>query len=375
MHFSRFTKISILLLVVAAITGFNRNLFSWGLFNFFTDTTYSEKGMQEALTFNPDRDILYLPSLKDKKLFQAVKDLSITRRREVRKYIYLYLTSGRPYLISSIEKSYFYKDIIDEIIKEEKNVPEDLALLPLLESGFNPWAVSSSRATGLWQFMTNTSTPLGLKSNRWVEERRDIEKSTRAALRHLRNLYKTFGNWELTLAAYNGGGGHVRRAMISSGKKDFWSMAEAGVLRQETCEYVPRYLAMLLIYRNQGLFDIKDEIEIPETDKTTMIELKYPVNMHHVSRYSGIDMETLRRYNPELNRNITPPYERNYEIRIPHDGARKLKEMEKHLYRVKFRHVKRYRIRRGDCLTRIAARHKKKLVTSSALTALRTLTS
>ncbi len=368
MHFSRLSKFLVIAVIIFTMTGFSRNLFSWGLFNFFTDTTYSGEGLKEALEFDPDRDILYLPSLKDKELFNAVKDLSITRRQEVRKYLYIYLTSGRRYLISSIKKSYYFKEIIDEIMKEEKDLPKDLALLPLLESGFNPYAVSSSRATGLWQFMKNTSVPLGLKTNRWVEERRDIEKSTRAALRHLRNLHKTFDNWELALAAYNGGGGHVGRAVKASGNKNYWELAASGALRRETSEYVPRYLALLLIYRNQGLFNIKDEIEVPSTDPTTIVELKYPVNLNYVSRYSGVSMEVLRRYNPELNRSITPPYEKKYEIRIPEDGAEKLKSNEKALYRVKFRHVKRYRVRQGDCLSRIAVRHKKKLVILSALT-------
>ncbi len=366
MHFSRLSKILVIVVVVFTLTGFSKNLFSWGLFNFFTDTRYSSEGLDKALSFDPDNDILYLPSLGDKELFKAVEDLSVTRRPEIRKYIYTYLTKGRPYLISSIERSYYFKDIIDEIMKEEKDLPADLALLPLLESGFDPRAVSKSRATGLWQFMRNTSVPLGLKTNRWVEERRDIEKSTRAALKHLKHLYKRFNNWELALAAYNGGGGHIGRAVKASGSRDYWHLARSGALRQETSEYVPRFIALLIIFRNQRLFDIKDEIEVPETDPTEMIELKFPVYLNHVSRFSGVSMKKLRRYNPELNKNITPPYVKKYELRLPKDGAKMLLKNKKKLYRYKFTRVKRYRVREGDCLSRIAVRHKKKLVILSA---------
>jgi len=369
MKLTKYSKYIAAVTILISLLGFEKNLFSWGLFNLFSDTSYSKKGLNRAISFDPDEDILYLPKLNDKELFESINDLSICRKKEVRKYIYIYLTSGRKYTKKSIEKSYIYKDIIEKVFKDNPDIPAEIAVLPLLESGFNPLAVSRSRAVGLWQFMKNTATPLGLQRNKWIDERRDIEKSTEAAIRHLRNLHKRFGSWELALAAYNGGGGHVKRSMNKTGAKDFWTLSTTGTLSRETAEYVPRFIALTLIYKNQRLFDIKDEIEIPETIKTENFAMNYSVNIHHISKLADIPVKTIKRFNPELKRNITPPYRKNYSLRIPVSAADKLKKREKELYKFRYRHVRRHRVKNGECISIIARNYKKKAVTSSDLTA------
>lgn len=355
----RLTKYLIVLIAVAIIATviFDKNLFSRSLFNLFMDKVYTEEGLERVVNFDPDNDILFLPELENKDFFQSVNDLSICRRREVRKFVYIYLTTGRNYVKRSIENSDSYLRVIEEIIKKN-DIPMDISLLPLLESGFNPYAVSRSKAVGLWQFIQGTSMRFGLKTDRWLDERRDIEKSTHAAIRHLKNLYNIFDNWELSLAAYNGGAGHVKRAMLKTGKECFWELRKTGRLCRETSEYVARFAALLLIYKNQEIFDIEDElnlIEIPETEK---IVLEYPVNINRISKISGISARTLRKLNPQLKRNITPPYYKKYTLRLPAEAKERLKKNKKIIYRIKFTRLKRHTVRKGESIYKIAKRYR-----------------
>ena len=355
----RLTKYLIVLIAVAIIATviFDKNLFSRSLFNLFMDKVYTEEGLERVVNFDPDNDILFLPELENKDFFQSVNDLSICRRREVRKFVYIYLTTGRNYVKRSIENSDSYLRVIEEIIKKN-DIPMDISLLPLLESGFNPYAVSRSKAVGLWQFIQGTSVRFGLKTDRWLDERRDIEKSTHAAIRHLKNLYNIFDNWELSLAAYNGGAGHVKRAMLKTGKECFWELRKTGRLCRETSEYVARFAALLLIYKNQEIFDNEDElnlIEIPETEK---IVLEYPVNINRISKISGISARTLRKLNPQLKRNITPPYYKKYTLRLPAEAKERLKKNKKIIYRIKFTRLKRHTVRKGESIYKIAKRYR-----------------
>ncbi|HOO73028.1 MAG TPA: transglycosylase SLT domain-containing protein [Spirochaetota bacterium] len=354
----KFVKYLTVIIIFTTVIGFNQNLFSWGLFNLFTDQSYTQEGLNAVEDFNPDKDILYLPQIGDKDIFESMDDLSICRKPEVRKFIFVYLTRGREYTIRSIERSYLYKDIISDIFKKEHDIPEEIALLPLLESGFNPHAVSRSRAVGLWQFVSNTSKPLGLKNDRWIDERKDIEKSTEAAIRHLRHLYAMFNSWELALSAYNGGAGHVARAIKKTGTKNIWELSKTGALSSETSEYLCRFIALVMIYKNQRLFDIYDEIMIPETHKTETFIVKYPIKIKELSLVSGVPEETIETYNPELNQSIIPPYYKNYSLRVPVEAKEKLRENEKELYRNKFSGVKKHRIRKGECLSLIAQHYK-----------------
>lgn len=343
----------------AACAASAANAYAWTLLSIITD---SETQINEE-PFNPEEDIVFLPKIEDKELFAAIDDLSIVRKKEVRRFINLYLNNGRSFTIRGIERSSLYKDIIDDVFAENPDIPADLAFLPLLESGFNPRAVSRSKAVGLWQFMKNTSEPLGLKNNKWIDDRRSIEKSTRAAVRHLRGLYNTFGSWELALAAYNGGGGHVRKSMNKSGATDFWSLHQAGVLHNETAEYVPRFIALLLIYRNQGLFNIADEINPKVAAQTDTIKLKYSVPLNAVSRFSGSSIDTIFRFNPELSFNATPPAASGYELRLPSANIRRLESNIENLYKHRIQDIKTkaYTVKKGDTLSAIAQKNGTKL--------------
>ena len=258
MKYTKFIIITALAFVL--FFGYNRWVFSWGLFQLFDEQQYSVEGHEKVRNFNPDIETFYLPGIEGKDFFNTVKDFSICRRKQVREFLYIYLTIGREYTIRSIERSFFYIDSIKNIMKDNPDIPDAIALLPLLESGFDPAAVSRSNAVGLWQFMKRTASFFGLKKNRLVDERLDVIKSTEAAIRHLRHLYLRFGSWELALAAYNGGEGMLSRAIEKVGTEDIWQLIDAGMLPVETAEYVPRFAALLLIYHNSSLFGIDREI-------------------------------------------------------------------------------------------------------------------
>ncbi len=361
------------LIVIVALCGFlmgtYTSLLSWGLINLFTDREFTAEGLEKAEAFNPDRDILFLPQIGGRDIFESSRDLSICRNREVRRHIYLYLTSKRPYLVRAIERSHLYEETIRKVFRENSDIPEELILLPLLESCFDPYAVSTSKAVGLWQIMDNTAGPLGLRTDRWIDERRDVEKSTAAAIRHLRTMHSLFGRWDLALAAYNGGAGYLKRTMESAGTGDYWRLIERGLLRQETSEYVPKFIALVLIYKNQRLFGIHEDITPPEKAETGRITLERPADLRDVARLGGEKVETIRKLNPELKTLITPPTMPRYRLLVPLEAKKKMEKNPEGLYRSGITRVIPHRVRAGETLGGIARRYKKKHRISSAIIA------
>ncbi len=263
MRFAGLTAICTMIAVAGTLV-FDTKIFSRSLFRIFDDTEFSHEGMRQVMSVNPDDVTLYLPPLEEgKDFFESVRDLSILRREEVRKFVYLYLTTGRQYSIRAISRSQTYMDLILKILQSHPGMPPELALLPLLESGFDPDAVSRSRAVGLWQFMRETSAMLGLRTDGRVDERRHVVKSTNAAIRHLNNLYRSLGSWELALAAYNGGSGTVSRAISRCGSRNFWEIRDTGILPDETAEYLSRYAALMIIYQNRDSLGLSELFHLP----------------------------------------------------------------------------------------------------------------
>lgn len=318
----KYTKLTIIVLLYLTIFfGYNKWVFSWGMFQLFNEAEYSKHHHEKIKNFNPDEDTLYLPGMEDKEFFESVNDFSIMRKKGVREFVYLYLTTGREYTIRSIERSGSYIDVINGIIKNNPDIPAEIALLPLLESGFDPMAVSRSNAVGLWQFMEKTSAYIGLRTDNMVDERRNVEKSTEAAIRHLRHLYKKFGTWELALAAYNGGEGQVGRAIERAGTENIWELIKSGTLSKETSEYIPRYTALMLIYKNQRLFRIEKEIELDIARVVNELCLKDPRSLKELSLHYGTGPDVIKKLNPELKTDTTPPSESCYLLKIPSEQS------------------------------------------------------
>jgi membrane-bound lytic murein transglycosylase D len=207
-----------------------------------------------------------------------------------------------------------YRDMIVRIFREE-GVPEDLIYLAVAESGFRPLAVSRASARGMWQFMSGTGKVYGLQKNWWVDDRQDPEKATRAAARHLKDLFNQFGDWYLAMAAYNSGAGNVQRAVQRTGYADFWELYRRDVLPRETKNYVPIIVAITLIAKNPDRYGLSDLVPDPPLE-TDVVTLNYPVDLRLAAECADTTVDTLQELNPSLLR-MTTPKDSAFDLRIP----------------------------------------------------------
>jgi len=234
-----------------------------------------------------------------------------------------YLTeSGRELFQDWLDNSVRYIPLIKKIFREY-NLPEDLAYLAMIESGFNPLAVSRRHAAGLWQFMVPTGREYGLITNQWIDERKDPVKSTYAAAAHLKDLYNLFGSWPLVLASYNAGTGTVRSVVHRTRSDDYWDLRASKHFRRETRNYVPRYLAALIIARSPE--DYGFVVPRPEPFAYDELVIRQSTDLSEVARVIGCSYDGILELNPELIRKSTPP-QQWYVLRIP-PGTRNFYEL------------------------------------------------
>lgn len=236
---------------------------------------------------------------------------------------------------------------------QQHQMPLELALLPFVESAYNPFAYSRSNAAGLWQFIPNTGDHMGLTRNWWYDGRRDVEQSTEAAIEYLGYLNRRFeGDWLLTLAAYNGGEGTVSRAMkrnARAGKAtDFWSLD----LSRETRAYVPQLLALARICANPESYGLSFPV-IADTQRFTGVDLTGRINLNKAAELAGIDHDLARKLNPGLRQGVTPPAG-PHRIVLPLEKAAAFKTRiaatPKHLWQP----ARQYTVKSGDTLSAIA---------------------
>ncbi len=226
----------------------------------------------------------------------------------------VYYTLKRPEVMELwLERSGTYMPMIQEILKEEK-VPSELAYLAFIESGLNPTARSWAAASGMWQFIAATGRVYGLEINWWVDERRDPEKATRAAARHLRDLHDIWGDWHLAMANYNISPRGLKRAIDrAGGKKDYWEAYP--YLPRETRGYVPGFIATAMIGLNPEEFGFQKKYgATPYSYEVVEVEGLMP--LEDLARAAGITTEEIKKYNPELLRWATPPGDK-YPLKLP----------------------------------------------------------
>lgn len=241
-------------------------------------------------------------------------DLPLMMTDQVAGYINYFSNRGRETLEHALSRSGLYRDMIERTLKAE-GVPQDLIYLAQAESGFHPLALSRAGARGIWQFMASRARAYGLERDWWVDERQDPEKATRAAARHLKDLYNEFGDWYLAMAAYNSGPGTVQKAVKRTGYADFWELYRRNVLPKETRNYVPIILAVTIMAKNPqqyGLNDVVAEKPVPYDS----VKIDYPVDLRLVAECVDAQATALQDLNPSLLR-LSTPKEQEFELHLP----------------------------------------------------------
>ncbi len=239
---------------------------------------------------------------------------------------------------------------------EQRGVPGEITLLPVIESAFQPGANSSAAAAGLWQFIPSTGREYGLKQTAWCDDRRDVRASTHAAMSYLIKSQQEFdGDWLLSLASYNAGPGAVRRAMDANAARgeptDFWSLKN---LPRETRNYVPRLLAVAQIVRDPARYNISLR-PIADAPYFAVVELDRHIDLQRAASLADVSVEEMRSLNPEHKRKITDP-EGPHDLLVPRHKAHLFQERLAQLPKRDWFSWSRYRVRRGEGLDSIAAR-------------------
>jgi len=262
--------------------------------------------------------------------------------------------TGRSTIEVGLEQMGRYAEMIRQIFREE-GVPEGLIYLALAESTFRPEAVSRSEARGMWQFIESRGREYGLRRTWWIDERSDPEKSTRAAARHLRDLFEQFGDWYLAMAAYNAGPGRVTSAISRGGSRDFWVLASERLLPPETRNYVPTIIAMAIIGSDPPAYGF-DVTPVPALE-VERVAVGQATDLRVISESLAIPLEEIQRLNPHVLRWATPPGDPEFELILPAGYAEPFELVVAPLpeaARILFRH---HLVSGGETLSFIARLH------------------
>ncbi len=241
-------------------------------------------------------------------------DLPLMMTDQVAGYITYFSGRGRGTLENALVRSGRYEDMIRRVLKQE-GVPQDLIYLAQAESGFHPLALSRVGARGIWQFMASRARGYGLQRDWWVDDRQDPEKATRAAARHLKDLYQQFGDWYLAMAAYNSGPGTVQSAVKRTGYADFWELYRRNVLPKETRNYVPIIVAVTIMAKNPGQYGL-DHLEKAQPVASDIVKIDYPVDLRLVAECVDATATDLQDLNPSLLR-MTTPKDHAFDLHLP----------------------------------------------------------
>jgi membrane-bound lytic murein transglycosylase D len=282
-------------------------------------------------------------------------DIPIVFNDAVKYYVRYFTNEKKKVFANWLKRSRRYVPIITEILRKN-NMPEDLVYLAMIESGFNPKAYSPANACGPWQFIYATGGRYGLKVNYWIDERRDPEKSTVAAAKYLRDLFKLFGHWYLAAAGYNAGEGRVGRAIEKHNTNDFWELYKYDALPRETKNYIPQLIAAAVIAKDPARYGF-GSITFEDPIRFVGINVPSATPLTAIAKASSLDLAAVRSYNPELVRGITPPGTHDYEIKLPYpiDTLQFTERLENALESEgKVKSVITYKVKKRDTLPKIA---------------------
>ena len=262
---------------------------------------------------NTDENLLEDGYVIPENITTAKTEVPLVQNRQVSRHL-VYYTLRRPEVMDSwLERSERYFPMMRKIFREE-GAPTELIHLSMIESGLNPTARSWASAVGMWQFIRATGSMYGLEVNWWLDERRDPEKATRAAARHLKDLYNIWGDWHLAMANYNISPRGLKRAIrAAGGKEDYWEAYP--YLPRETRGYVPGFIAATMIATNPVEFGFQKNYNGTPYDYE-VVDVDPLMPLDELAKAAGITTEKLKEYNPELLRWATPPGS-TYPLKLP----------------------------------------------------------
>jgi membrane-bound lytic murein transglycosylase D len=290
----------------------------------------------------------------EEQALEATYDIPMEINARVLSIVEMFQTQKREWFQEALDRGALYIPLFERVLEEE-GLPKDLVYLSMIESAFKPRAVSRAGARGLWQFIAGTGKLYGLRQDYWVDDRFDPEKATRAAARHLKDLYDEFGDWYLAMAAYNAGPRRIERAVQRTGNRDFWTLAQKRYLPRETRSYVPLILAATIIGKNPEAYGFTRPAS--GTLEYDVAELDSPIDLETAAKSAGTTVDEMKLLNPELRHWVTPLDRESYPLKIPrgsraafHAAVAAIPEGD----RVRFgAHV----VERGDTLSKIARRY------------------
>jgi membrane-bound lytic murein transglycosylase D len=277
-----------------------------------SDTPQFEKAPFEELlqmTFPLD------PKIKNKvqgELSATSSELPLTMNDAVLSYINYFSGKGHRTIVAGLERAGKYRPMIERVLREE-GVPLELIHLAQAESGFMPRALSNMAAAGMWQFVKFRGQQYGLNQTPYTDDRLDPEKATRAAARHLKDLYNQFGNWYLAIGAYNCGPGCVERAVERTGYADFFELRARRAIPVETTNYVPIILAMTIMTKNAKEYGLDDVVPQAPLEYDT-VPMNANTNLELIGDLTDTPVSQLLDLNPALLKSIAPD---GYEVRVP----------------------------------------------------------
>ena len=290
------------------------------------------------------------------------RNLSPAMERQVRYHFMKYSRERRGSMENFLRNSIPYLNYTKSVFRM-RGLPEDLAYLAYLESGYNPLAVSPSNAVGMWQFISSTGKAYGLRQDWWVDERRDPYRSTEAAATYLARLYDIFHDWHLAVASYNGGEGKIGRAKQATGARSLHEIIQKNntlddklQLREETALYVPRFLAISKIMRNAETLGIKPSA--PDADHPVLVPVsevtaKSATDLAELARRLGMGWKEFQAYNPHFLRSISPAG-RTSVVYVPKNKEALARQLLKGtLSGAGWRY---YKVVRGDTLAKVSSR-------------------
>jgi membrane-bound lytic murein transglycosylase D len=284
---------------------------------------------------------------------QAEYDIPIEVNEAVVAYVRFFQSPRvRPHFVKWLGRSSRYIPRYREILKEE-GLPEDTVYLAMIESGFANLAASKAKAVGPWQFIGATGKRFGLGQDFWLDERRDPEKSARAAARYLKELHHQTGDWRLAWAGYNAGVGKIFKAR-RHGQLDFWTMTRGRILKPETKGYVPKLMAAAIVSKHAEAFGFsREEIEAQSWREYEEVVVPRATELSFVAEAAGVPEQALLELNPELRRTCTPP--KAYALKLPKGRGEAFAATWPQIADRAAKHgVARHRVMKGETLAAIA---------------------